>query len=60
MGYQYIKRSESFNMMPPHTGQYQRIARFKKPQYLEFTSDFPLMNDGSPDRERIKEQFGQS
>lgn len=37
----------------------QRIARFKKPQYVEFTSDFPLLEDDSPDRERIKTLYGQ-
>ena len=35
-----------------------RIARFKKPQYVEFISDFPLMGDGSPDRETIKKKYG--
>jgi acyl-CoA synthetase (AMP-forming)/AMP-acid ligase II len=35
-----------------------RIARFKKPQYVEFISDFPLLEDGSPDRNKIKELYG--
>ena len=36
----------------------ERIARFKKPQYVEFVSDFPLLEDGSPDRIGIKERYG--
>lgn len=35
-----------------------RIARYKKPQYVEFISDFPLLEDGSPDRDKIKELYG--
>ena len=35
-----------------------RIARFKKPQYVEFITDFPLSEDGSPDRTKIKEKYG--
>lgn len=36
----------------------ERIARFKKPQYVEFVKDFPLFEDGTPDRARIKELYG--
>jgi len=36
----------------------ERIARFKKPQYVEFIKDLPLLEDGSPDRARIKEMYG--
>ncbi len=35
-----------------------RIARYKKPQYVEFVADFPLLEDGSPDRAKIKELYG--
>jgi long-chain acyl-CoA synthetase len=35
-----------------------RITRFKKPQHVEFIDDFPLTDDGSPDREKIKELYG--
>ncbi len=35
-----------------------RIARYKKPQYVEFISDFPILSDGSPDRAKIKERYG--
>ncbi|MFP4036546.1 MAG: AMP-binding protein [Desulfobacteraceae bacterium] len=36
----------------------QRIARYKKPQYVEFVEDLPLLEDGSPDREKVKETYG--
>jgi len=36
----------------------ERIARYKKPQYVEFVKDFPLKGDGSPDREKIKAAYG--
>ena len=35
-----------------------RIASFKKPQYVEFVSEIPMLEDGSPDRGRVKEQYG--
>jgi long-chain acyl-CoA synthetase len=38
----------------------ERIARFKKPQYVEFVSELPLKKDGSPDREAIKSLYGQA
>ena len=37
-----------------------KIARFKKPQYVEFVDDFPFLEDGSPDRAMIKERYGGS
>ena len=36
----------------------QRIASYKKPQYVEFVSELPLLKDGSPDRDKIKELYG--
>jgi len=36
----------------------ERIAGFKKPQYVEFVADLPLLPDGSPDRVKIKAQYG--
>jgi len=36
----------------------ERIASYKKPQYVELVRDFPLLPDGSPDREKIKAQYG--
>jgi long-chain acyl-CoA synthetase len=38
----------------------ERIARFKKPQYVEFVSDLPLKKDGSPDREAVKSLYGKA
>ena len=35
-----------------------RIASFKKPQYVEFVSEIPLLKDGSPDRAKVKELYG--
>jgi long-chain acyl-CoA synthetase len=35
----------------------ERIARYKKPQYVEFISDFPSLEDGLPDRAKIKELY---
>ena len=35
-----------------------RIARYKKPQYVEFVTDFPVKADGSPDRAKIKARYG--
>ncbi|MFC1863419.1 AMP-binding protein [Thermodesulfobacteriota bacterium] len=34
-----------------------RIARFKKPQYVEFVEDIPLRDDGLPDRNKVKDQY---
>ena len=31
-----------------------KIARYKKPQYVEFVTDLPTLEDGSPDRAKIK------
>ncbi|UCD89600.1 MAG: AMP-binding protein, partial [Desulfobacterales bacterium] len=36
----------------------ERIASYKKPQYVEFISDLPCLEDGSPDRVKIKEMYG--
>ena len=33
----------------------ERMASYKKPQYVEFITDFPCLEDGSPDRAKIKE-----
>jgi len=35
-----------------------RIARFKKPQYVEFTDKLPRTPDGGMDRAKVKELFG--
>jgi acyl-CoA synthetase (AMP-forming)/AMP-acid ligase II len=36
----------------------RRIASYKKPQYVQFVSEFPLQPDGTPDRAKIKELYG--
>jgi long-chain acyl-CoA synthetase len=36
----------------------QRIASFKKPQYVEFVSMLPLLKDGTPDRAAVKKLYG--
>jgi len=35
----------------------ERIARFKKPQYVEFVKEMPLLDDGSPDRSKVKKLY---
>ncbi len=37
----------------------ERIARFKRPHYVQFITDFPLLDNGLPDRAKIKELYGQ-
>jgi len=37
----------------------QRIARYKKPQYVEFVKEMPVQKDGSPDRAKVKELYGE-
>jgi long-chain acyl-CoA synthetase len=36
----------------------QRIARYKKPQYVEFVGALPLTSGGAVDREKVKEIYG--
>jgi long-chain acyl-CoA synthetase len=38
----------------------ERIARYKKPQYVAFVAELPLLEDGSPDRSEIKKRHGGS
>jgi acyl-CoA synthetase (AMP-forming)/AMP-acid ligase II len=35
-----------------------KIASFKKPQYVQFVYELPLLNDGAPDRVKVKELYG--
>jgi acyl-CoA synthetase (AMP-forming)/AMP-acid ligase II len=35
-----------------------RIARYKKPQYVEFVQSLPTTADGAIDRSRVKEMYG--
>jgi acyl-CoA synthetase (AMP-forming)/AMP-acid ligase II len=36
----------------------KRIARYKKPKYVEFVTNFPVLEDGSPDRAKTKKLYG--
>lgn len=36
----------------------ERIASYKKPQYVEFVNEMPLLKDGGPDREQVKTLYG--
>jgi long-chain acyl-CoA synthetase len=38
----------------------QRIARYKKPHYVEFVEVLPLLENGTLDRRKIKELFGRN
>ena len=35
----------------------EQIASYKKPQYVEFVEAIPLLEDGKPDREAVKEEY---
>ncbi len=37
-----------------------KIARYKKPQYVEFVDDLPRLANGSPDRRKIREMYGEN
>jgi len=37
----------------------KRIARYKKPKDVIFVENLPLLDDGSPDRARVKEMYTQ-
>jgi long-chain acyl-CoA synthetase len=36
----------------------ERIARYKKPRYVSFVDTLPKREDGSIDREKVKEMYG--
>ncbi len=36
----------------------ERIARFKKPQYVEFVTEMPVTATGEIDRQKVKELYG--
>ena len=35
-----------------------RIASFKKPQYVEFVAELPMLKEGGTDRAKVKELYG--
>lgn len=37
----------------------ERIARYKKPQVVQFVETLPLLKDGLPDRARVKQLYGE-
>jgi acyl-CoA synthetase (AMP-forming)/AMP-acid ligase II len=37
----------------------ERIARYKKPQVVEFVTELPRLQDGSVDRVRVKALYGE-
>jgi len=36
----------------------ERIARYKKPQYVEFVAELPKLEDGTLNREKVKDLYG--
>jgi long-chain acyl-CoA synthetase len=36
----------------------ERIARYKKPQAVQFVDELPLLQDGSVDRAKVKRLYG--
>ena len=36
----------------------ERIAGYKKPQYVQFVDELPVLKDNTPDREKVKELYG--
>lgn len=38
----------------------QRIARYKKPRYVDFTDSLPKNKDGSTNRDEVKKLFGKA
>ncbi len=36
----------------------ERIARYKKPQYIQFVDQLPMLEDGSIDRAKVKDLYG--
>jgi len=53
-----LKEGQSLESMELINFVGERIARYKKPQYVEFVVDLPLLEDGSLDRAKIKELYG--
>lgn len=36
----------------------ERLARYKKPHYVQFVEEMPLTKEGNPDRAKVKELYG--
>jgi acyl-CoA synthetase (AMP-forming)/AMP-acid ligase II len=55
-----LKAGETMDPQALITFVGERMASYKKPQYVEFITNFPCIEDGSPDRAKIKELYGSS
>ena len=55
-----LKAGETMDTQALITFVGEHMASYKKPQYVEFITDFPCLEDGSPDRAKIKELYGGS
>ncbi|MBW1726188.1 MAG: AMP-binding protein [Deltaproteobacteria bacterium] len=53
-----LKAGETMDPQALITFVGERMASYKKPQYVEFITDFPCLEDGLPDRSKIKELYG--
>ena len=53
-----LKQGESIEAQALTNFVGERIARYKKPQYIEFITELPLLEDGAPDREKVKDLYG--
>jgi long-chain acyl-CoA synthetase len=53
-----LKENGSFN--PSYFIDFvgSKVARYKKPHYVEFAEELPVKSDGSIDREKVKELYG--
>jgi acyl-CoA synthetase (AMP-forming)/AMP-acid ligase II len=51
---------QGFTLQPNELMEFvgNRIARYKKPQYVEFVTDCPLLESGLPDRAKVKDLYG--
>jgi len=53
-----LKEGETMNKADLIKFVGERIASYKKPQYVEFTDAMPLDKNGSIDREKVKKAYG--
>jgi acyl-CoA synthetase (AMP-forming)/AMP-acid ligase II len=54
-----LKKGESLEAQELISFVGERIARFKRPQFVEFVTDLPLLDNGLPDRVKVKGLYGQ-
>ncbi len=53
-----LKEGESLEVQALINFVGERIARYKKPRYVEFVAELPLLEDGAVDREKVKDLYG--